>query len=201
VLFSALRGTDLVYTQGLQMFTLTDALGMAPSAPMTTGTTMAFRSQSLSTSTFRSWYFWIFSCSFWSILPSPGIATSMRYVCHFFHHGDVENVVAQMLVRLDFKVPEYFNFIQFCRIFSACAPHLSVTVARTSCTGSSGRIAATLVVSLLVSVLSDLAARTDQVITQFLLCPRRVLHMLLLLVFVYLALDSVWSVAPDLVLP
>ena len=50
---------------------------------MTTGTTVAFLSQSCSTSIFRSWYLVIFSTSFCWILLSPGIATSTNHTCFF----------------------------------------------------------------------------------------------------------------------
>ena len=61
----------------------TRSLGIAPRAPITIGTTVAFFSQSLSISTFRSWYLVIFSTFFWLILLSPGIATSINHTCFF----------------------------------------------------------------------------------------------------------------------
>ena len=59
------------------------SLGIAPNDPITTGTTVACFSHSLSISIFRSWYLLIFSSYFSSMLPSPGIATSVIHTRFF----------------------------------------------------------------------------------------------------------------------
>ena len=59
------------------------SLAIAPNDPITTGTTVACFSHSLSISIFRPWYLLIFSSSFSSILPFPGIATSIIHTRFF----------------------------------------------------------------------------------------------------------------------
>ena len=89
----------------------TRSLSIAHRAPITTGTTVAFFSQSLSTLTFWSWYLVIFSTSFWLILLSPRIATSINHTC-FFSTTVVSGMfwTRSMFVCLKFKVPENFDF-------------------------------------------------------------------------------------------
>ena len=91
----------------------TRSVGIGPRAPITTSTTVAFFSQSLSISTFRS--------SFWLILLSPGIASSSNHACFF-----LTTVISGMLWARCLSVwilkPREFWLLHFAALSRHCVP-------------------------------------------------------------------------------
>ena len=101
------------------------SLGITPRAPMTTGTTVAFLSQSRSTSIFRSWYLVIFSTSFCWILLSQGIATSTSHTC-FFSTTVMSGMLCARCLSVWILKSQRILASFFCSTYSIlCSHHLS----------------------------------------------------------------------------
>ena len=102
------------------------SLGIAPNDPITTGTTVACFSHSLSISIFRSWYLLIFSSSFSSILPSPGIATSIIHT-RFFSTTVTSGMLCARCLSVYILKSQRILMSSFCKTLSTlCSHHLSV---------------------------------------------------------------------------
>ena len=101
------------------------SLGIAPNDPFTTSTTVTCFSYTLSISIFRSWHLLIFSSFTSSILPSPGIATSIIYTCFFSTTVMSGMLCARCLSICMFKSQKILTS-SFCRALSTlCSHHLS----------------------------------------------------------------------------
>ena len=98
------------------------SLGIAPNDPITTGTTVACFSHSLSISIFRSWYLLIYYSSFSSILPSYGIATSIIHT-HFFSTIVMSGMLCARCLSVCILKSQRILTSSFCRTLSNLCSH------------------------------------------------------------------------------